>query len=49
MMRKIAVIDTETTWFQDVMSIGVVVADSNDYNYAYGNKSMRTQNMGSTI
>ena len=31
-MRKIAVIDTETTWFQDVMSIGVVVADSNDYS-----------------
>ena len=30
-MAKIAVIDTETTWGDKVMSVGVVIADAKDY------------------
>ncbi|MCR4642001.1 MAG: hypothetical protein K5697_08225 [Lachnospiraceae bacterium] len=30
-MNNIAVIDTETTWGDEVMSIGVVIADAKDY------------------
>ena len=30
-MSKIAVIDTETTWGDEVMSIGVVIADAKEY------------------
>lgn len=30
-MSRIAVIDTETTWGNVVVSIGVVIADSSDY------------------
>ena len=30
-MSNIAVIDTETTWGDEVMSIGVVIADAKDY------------------
>ena len=31
-MRHIVVIDTETTWTDDLMSIGAVIADGNDYS-----------------
>lgn len=31
-MKKIAVIDTETNWKDEVMSIGVVIADAETYN-----------------
>ncbi len=31
MIKKIAVIDTETNWENDVMSIGVMIADSENY------------------
>ncbi len=30
-MSRIAVIDTETTWGDEVMSVGVVIADAKDY------------------
>ncbi len=30
-MAKIAVIDTETTWGDEVMSVGIVIADEKDY------------------
>lgn len=30
MKKRIAVIDTETTYYDDVMSIGIVIADSTD-------------------
>ncbi len=32
-MAKIAVIDTETTWWDELMSIGVVIADPSDYSH----------------
>ncbi|MCM1298402.1 MAG: hypothetical protein NC228_02455 [[Eubacterium] siraeum] len=31
-MGRFAVIDTETTWSDEVMSVGAVVADSNDFS-----------------
>lgn len=30
-MSRIAVIDTETNWYNEVMSVGAVVADINNY------------------
>ncbi|MBR3515469.1 MAG: hypothetical protein IKO10_04075 [Lachnospiraceae bacterium] len=30
-MTKIAVVDTETTWGDEVMSLGIVIADAKDY------------------
>lgn len=32
MNEKFAVIDTETNWDDDVMSIGVVISEDNTYN-----------------
>ena len=32
MSKMFAVIDTETTWYDKVMSIGVVIADYDDYS-----------------
>ncbi|MCL1830017.1 MAG: hypothetical protein FWG21_01150 [Oscillospiraceae bacterium] len=33
MNEKIAVLDIETTWYDDVMSIGIVIGDMNTFDY----------------
>ena len=47
MKKRIAVIDTETTYYDDVMSIGIVIADSTNltadmslYQVAYATASV---------